>query len=102
MEIKRQGDVLLIKTDKTSIPADATLVALHQGFVPLAFGETTGHVHALPAKTSTLYEWQGGRLLEITQRTQLKHGSLPAQADPDHLPIDLEPGIYEVRQQRQY
>lgn len=51
----RQGDVLLIAAD--AIPADqlAHQRPNDQGRVVLAYGEVTGHAHALDAKLATAY-----------------------------------------------
>ncbi len=106
--IYRQGDVLIQKID-TAIPTEATIVPLDKGRVVLAYGEVTGHSHAIadvdstsewgeafckPELKSTLYEWNGDRLLQIKQITALKH--------EEHAPITLEPGNYKVTIQKEY
>jgi hypothetical protein len=89
----RQGDVLLICSEK-QLDKKFKPVEFDNGKVILAYGEATGHAHAIDAKACTLYEWQGNRLLEVKKATSLKH--------EEHSPIALKPGIYEVRRQREY
>ena len=53
MTMYRQGDVLLVRDDAASV--DGTEVARDQGHVVLAYGEATGHAHAIASKAATLY-----------------------------------------------
>jgi hypothetical protein len=93
MKLYRQGDVL-VEYFGDKLPEDVQKIASDKSRVVLAYGEVTGHAHALLSKTSTLYEWQGSRLLEITKATDLTH--------EEHAAITLAPGIYKVTQQREY
>src|SRR5574341_549052 len=95
MEIYRQGDVLLIKRDRLSegqlipIPVDGS------GRIVLAYGEVTGHAHAI-ADTAKARLWDAGaeRFLQVLEKTALVH--------EEHAPIQLEKGVYEVRRQREW
>lgn len=90
----RQGDVFVEKCEK---PA-AELVPIEQdkGRVVLAYGEVTGHAHAISGKHANLYEVKGwvDRLLVVTKATALMH--------EEHSRIDLPAGTYRVKRQREY
>lgn len=94
-DIIRQGDVTLVRVGK--IPSGGSKIAAEDGKTILAHGEVTGHHHALPAETSTLYDLGMGeekRFLELVEDGQLTH----QEHDPLHVPA----GYYEVRRQLQY
>lgn len=89
----RQGDVLLIRCLRK--PAALTPKSTPPDRVVLAYGEVTGHAHALEAALAELFEDRGGRLfLKATAGAALTH--------EEHGAIVLAPGWYEVRRQREY
>lgn len=95
----RQGDVLLDQVDDVPEGAgEATVVTPDEGRVILAYGEATGHYHAVPATAGELLEVATAdsvdRYLRIRSRTRLVH--------QEHRAIDLEPGVYRVRIQAEY
>ena len=90
----RQGDILLVKVDVGQLTDKFKEVLSDNGRIVLAYGETTGHAHALPASTSTLYAWEDNRLLKVIGKTAVKH--------EEHAPIALLPGVYRVIRQREY
>ena len=95
----RQGDVLLDQVDDLPAgPQAPTDVAPDEGRVILAYGEVTGHYHAVPATAGELLEVAAAdrvdRYLRVRSRTRLTH--------QEHRPIDLEPGVYRVRIQSEY
>ena len=95
----RQGDVLLDQVDDLpAVSEEATVVAPDEGRVILAYGEATGHFHAVPATAGELLEVATAdsvdRYLRIRSRTRLTH--------QEHRAIDLEPGVYRVRIQSEY
>jgi hypothetical protein len=95
----RQGDVLLDQVDGLpNLVAEPTEVTPDHGRLVLAYGEATGHYHAVPAEHGELLEVvtadQVDRYLRIRTRTQLTH--------QEHRAIDLEPGVYRVRIQSEY
>lgn len=91
----RQGDVLLIAA--TRCGANAEPVARENGRVVLAHGEATGHAHALVDDHVTLGE------VPTTKRRYLRIVKKPAALlHEEHAPIELPPGMYEVRRQREY
>lgn len=98
----RQGDVLLVKIN--AIPEGAKLLE-NKERITIAWGEATGHSHALLSEHATAYEWQGDLLIEVKQTTQLTHGTHSGTHTPtdfDHYPITLEPGVYKYLPQREY
>jgi len=90
----RQGDVFVEKCGKPS--GELTEVKPDQGRVVLAYGEVTGHAHALSGKHAKLYDVKGwvDRLLVVTKATALMH--------EEHGHITLPPGNYRVKRQREY
>lgn len=89
----RQGDVgLRMTTRKPS----GKIVPVESGRVILARGEATGHHHSCVAERAEMtLEDDGVRLLAVgPEGVVLEH--------QEHGPITLEPGVYEVIQQREY
>lgn len=86
----RQGDVLIERVG--ALPKITMTEIVVPNRVVLAYGEVTGHAHAiypvegkLPAKL-----WDAGveRFLQVLERTTLLH--------EEHGGIPLEPGVYRV------
>lgn len=110
----RQGDVLL--TPAAKLPAGCAEVPLDKGRIVLAYGEVTGHAHAIadhgqavrtigPEAAAEIAEaavaraklWRaptGERYLEVREQVHLTHEEHTAHAIP--------PGIYQVPQQVEY
>ena len=106
----RQGDVALLPVD--ALPTGCALVPLDRdGSIVLAFGEHTGHKHAIydhveqinisPASADEITEaaiarakarmWQspsGDRYLEVREPVSLRH--------EEHTAHTIPPGIYEL------
>ena len=92
----RQGDIFLeLVTDATignELPRD------NAGRIVLAYGEVTGHAHAVLEDSAKLYD--GGekaleeRFLKVFKPVMLRH--------EEHTHIELIPGIYRVRRQREW
>lgn len=95
----RQGDVALVLV--SAIPASAKDVTPDDRIV-LAYGEVTGHAHALyepqteakPEGKARLWNAGTERFLQVITTTALKH--------EEHSAIELPPGVYKVVQQREY
>jgi hypothetical protein len=95
MTIYRQGDVLLVAIN--SIPANArTEVARDNGRIVLAYGEVTGHAHAIHDTEAVLLAAPDteDRFLRIMATVALEH--------EEHATIMLPPGDYITRRQREY
>jgi hypothetical protein len=90
-KIYRQGDVLIQQIEK--LPQGCNLVEW-EGRVILAYGEVTGHAHAISTDYAKMYTWEGDRLLEIKPGAKLVH--------EEHATIMLPEGFYKVIQQREY
>lgn len=87
----RQGDVLLAKVD--NLPKNALEKPADKRIV-LAWGETTGHAHAIDCNFARLYEMAGERFVVAVEGATLVH--------EEHSAIKLTPGVYRVVQQREY
>lgn len=88
----RQGDVLL--TEVGEAPERARPVRRDAGRVILAYGEVTGHAHAIASPRARLLELDGERYLEVTGPATLDH--------EEHDAIELAPATYRVVIQREY
>jgi hypothetical protein len=88
----RQGDVMVVSTD--SIPEGTEDVPLDKGRIVLAYGEVTGHAHAINSPFAALVEKGAERFLKIERSVELRH--------EEHSKIELPPGMYKVVRQREY
>jgi hypothetical protein len=88
----RQGDVLLEPV--TSVPDGARPVPRDAGRVVLAYGEVTGHAHAIRTPGATLLADGDERYLRVPAPATLGH--------EEHAAIELVPGTYRVVIQREY
>jgi hypothetical protein len=93
-----QGDLVIRRVDK--MPKGLKCAAPENGFHILAHSET-GHHHVVDANLAQRFIDDTNTFiafLEVTMSVALDH-----KRDFDtHEPLLLEPGIYEVRQQREY
>lgn len=96
MTMYRQGDILVISTD--SLPDGLTEVPRDDGRVILAYGEVTGHAHAIGESDVHLLE---GANLEDRFLQVLADGGCLLVHD-EHASIRLPAGNYIVRRQREY
>lgn len=87
----RQGDVYLEEIE--ALPPDASPVS---GPIILAHGEATGHAHTIKSRSANLFETPDrDRFLKVIDRpATLRH--------QEHEAITVPPGMYRVRQQREY
>jgi len=97
----RQGDILIVKVDE--IPKGLDLVPKDKGRDILAYGEVTGHAHAVKdsAKSKLYVDTDSNdvdemrlRFLNITEETEIVH--------EEHDSIPLGPGVYKVIRQVEY
>lgn len=92
----RQGDVLITRVE--SIPKRAKKKGRDQGRVVLAYGEVTGHAHAIAAPEATLYSLldDGAEelFLDADGTVSLRH--------EEHAPVEIPGGKYRVTRQREY
>lgn len=96
MKLYRQGDVLIAET--TEIPDGLKLVPKDDGRVILAYGEVTGHAHAVQGEAELFFADDitelEERFMRIEQEVQVVH--------EEHDTIVLPPGNYRVQRQREY
>ncbi len=88
----RQGDVFIERVN--SIPEDLTPVARDNGRTVLAYGEVTGHAHAIHEEVELFEEREGRFYLKADVEATVVH--------EEHGPITLDPGMYRVTRQREY
>jgi len=89
----RQGDVLVEKVD--SIPDNVKPVERDKGRIILAYGEVTGHAHAILTNAAEMLRAENGeRYLQVAEAAELIH--------EEHSTIQIPPGNYRVVQQREY
>ena len=93
----RQGDVLLIAVD--AIPGRAVPVPRDQGEIVLAYGEVTGHRHAIAEPHADLLALPDQ---EIERRFLRIVGVQAPLRHEEHDTITVPPGSYQVIQQREY
>lgn len=123
----RQGDVLLIPVTRAfKLPADAQEVLLDRGRIVLAYGEVTGHAHAIadlvpaPTPAADEEERRAFHALEIAsaviERVRLKARLYRTPAGERFLVVDapvtltheehtahkIPPGVYRVPTQVEY
>lgn len=92
----RQGDVYLIATDRPKGLSEAP-----QEKRVLALGEVTGHRHEVI--NGTVWVDANGELyVEADEQTHVDHLTEQNVQTGDHARVDLAPGVYHVRIQRQY
>lgn len=96
MRTYRQGDVLVRHVEE--LPDGARKIKRDEGKVVLAYGEATGHAHAIAERGAELYEVEA---LEV-RFLQILCADGVELAHQEHDTIGLPPGIYEVRRQREY
>lgn len=89
----RQGDVFVEQI--AALPADLTPTAADAGRLVLAYGEVTGHAHALDATLGALFTDRDGVLyLRLDAEAALTH--------EEHAALTLPAGLYRVTHQREY
>jgi len=90
----RQGDVLLERIDKLPKGVKNQRV---KGKVVLAYGEVTGHHHAIHKGKVKVFRHPE------TQATYIEVAeAIAALTHEEHAPILLDPGFYKVDIQREY
>lgn len=91
----RQGDVFLESFDGEVKSLPHKVVPRDGGRVVLAYGEATGHAHAVEEAEAELIELESGERFLVTPRgISLRH--------EEHDTIHLPPGTYRVVRQREY
>ena len=92
----RQGDVLIVRKSAIEPHERSVEIPRDAGRVVLAYGEVTGHAHAIDDATAHLYATAtDDRLLVID-------GVTAALSHEEHATIVLPHGAYVVRRQREF
>lgn len=91
----RQGDVLIIPV--TAIPKGLNKQPRDAGRIVLAYGEATGHAHAIADHRADLY----GDQLDQRFIRVLAEGGVDLIHE-EHATITIPPGTYRVIRQREY
>jgi hypothetical protein len=115
----RQGDVLIIKiSDDVSHPTSKE-IERDEGRVVLAYGEMTGHAHAISDMGCRLYVDDSSRISDTDAMGLISRtgGGIVEPPEPDrilvveesvtlsheeHDPIALDKGTFRIRRQREY
>jgi len=93
VEVYRQGDVLLVPVN--TAPKKVKKVERDNDRVILAYGEVTGHAHAILDKSVSLNETPTKkRFLDAPDGATLTH--------EEHGTVILPSGVYEVKRQQEY
>ncbi len=98
----RQGDVLIIPVSNNEAKVIRDSRTCHvqerdeQDRVVLAYGEVTGHAHAIhESRVRMFHDGALARsLLKVDEHEKIVH--------EEHGTVDLKPGFYEVRRQREF
>jgi hypothetical protein len=92
----RQGDVLIVPIDR--MPSGLQRLARANDSVVLAYGEATGHAHAIRAAGVALFRDPKRDAMFI-----LVAGASPVALEhPEHGTIHIPPGDYRIIRQREY
>ena len=93
----RQGDILIKSVDELDTTNLIELKRDKQDRIVLAYGEVTGHAHAIKNKNSVLMQDKKTNkiyLMILSNTVDLIH--------EEHATIKLPMGNYEVKRQREY
>lgn len=103
-KIVRQGDVFLLRVSPKPSDLEADTTTDPRGIV-LAEGETSNHWHGVFGNGAKLFRYKatGQRVLVVAKDgANLRVVGGESGGLPRHLPIQVSPGKYEVRIQRQF
>jgi hypothetical protein len=93
----RHGDVIIYPIsaeEAAQLKAKAKKVDRDNGRLILAYGEVTGHAHAVTEPTAMLFDLEDSKLLELPKISALSH--------EEHNSLELPAGSYRIYQKRQY
>lgn len=100
MKTYRQGDVILIEVKDAEA---GKRIARDRGRVVLAYGEVTGHAHAIRSRDATLFETKEQQGAALALGTRILAARRPVALEHDeHATIKVPAGTYLVRIQREY
>jgi len=85
-----QGDVMFTRLARKPLRVGKKALADNGRYV-IARGEKSGHMHTIDANAATLL---GSNVVVVHSPAAVTHN--------EHDPLELQPGIYRVYQQREY
>jgi len=89
----RQGDVLIERIE--ALPENLKDYKRDNGRIILAYGEVTGHAHAIDEETAKSFVNEAGELfIEVDEPAEIVH--------EEHAAIPLPTGVYRITHQREY
>ena len=92
----RQGDVLIVPVAK--MPESLEPIARDRGRVVLAYGEVTGHAHAIADKRAALF--RDPKLAAVFMH--VSGDAAVALEHEEHGTVLVPPGNYQIVRQREY
>lgn len=102
----RQGDVLIMPITRAGLDNRLSArglglraVTRENGRVILAYGEVTGHTHAIAEADVELWEVEGAATAEAADRFLRVGAGGATVVHEEHAPIKLPPGDYAIRLQ---
>ena len=95
----RQGDVLIISVDST--PPKISEVPRDNGRVVLAYGEATGHAHAILSERATLFRPDDMPATGSDTYLKVVDGAVELVHE-EHDTIRIPAGAYRIVHQREY
>lgn len=99
----RQGDVWIERVPSGQLPEGLVELARDRGRIVLAYGEVTGHAHAIAERNATLFGRPGTdeRWLVIRPSgANVESGAVVRHEE--HAAIPLAPGVYKILRQKEY
>jgi len=103
MEQIAQGDVFIRRID--ALPDDLVAVRRDNGRIVLAYGEVTGHAHAIVSADAELLVAPSrspeDEILNVRFLRVMAQSGIDVQHE-EHATVHLAPGLYEIRQQREW
>lgn len=98
MEQYRQGDILIVRIGE--LPEGVRPLPRDRGRIVLAYGEATGHAHAIADPGADLLA--GSTDTNVEERFLQIVSASVTLAHEEHAPITLPRGSYRVVRQREY
>ena len=96
MECIRHGDLLFVRTNKKNVVGAKT--KRDNGRLILAYGEVTGHAHAIKDKEGVdlIKDSSGKEFLSVQKKdgADLHH--------EEHATVHFDKGVWEMKRQREY
>lgn len=96
--IIRQGDVLIISVSE--LPKDAKPMKRDKGRIIMAYGEVTGHAHAIEDAHAKAFLAGDAMYLDLEKKTKAWHED--HNPKDKNMPLEIPAGKYRVINQYEY